>query len=68
DHSLLFPPEKISPVKLKGSPTTEVLNLDGEIPTCVDDRDCFEDIQDVYDQLYMCDSSSNKRPSSGLGQ
>ncbi|CAK9165961.1 unnamed protein product [Ilex paraguariensis] len=28
-------------------------DLEEEIPTCVKDEDCFEDIQDVYDQLFV---------------
>ncbi|CAK9146444.1 unnamed protein product [Ilex paraguariensis] len=30
-----------------------VEDLEEEIPTCVKDEDCFEDIQDVYDQLFV---------------
>ncbi|CAK9142287.1 unnamed protein product, partial [Ilex paraguariensis] len=63
-----LPHRENSTSEVKASPTTKVLDLDEEIPTCMEDKDCFEDIQDVYDQLYTCDSSSNKRPSSGLGQ
>ncbi|CAK9156412.1 unnamed protein product, partial [Ilex paraguariensis] len=28
-------------------------NLEEEISKCVEDEDCFEDIQDIYDQLYI---------------
>ncbi|CAK9174805.1 unnamed protein product, partial [Ilex paraguariensis] len=39
--------------EVKATPTTKVEDLAEKIPTCgaLEDEECFEDIQDAYDQL-----------------
>ena len=47
------PPRENSTREVEASPPMELHGLDEEIPTCVEDSDCNEDIQDVHDQLYV---------------
>ncbi|CAK9174324.1 unnamed protein product [Ilex paraguariensis] len=39
--------------EVEESPTMSVEDLEEEIPICVEDEEYFEDIQDIYDQLYV---------------
>ncbi|CAK9162755.1 unnamed protein product, partial [Ilex paraguariensis] len=50
---LFFPPRETSTSGVETSFTTKVEDLENEIPTYVEDEECYEDIQDVYDQLYL---------------
>ncbi|CAK9150548.1 unnamed protein product, partial [Ilex paraguariensis] len=50
---LPFPPRETSTNGVETSPTTEVNDLEKEIPTCVEDDECYKDIQAVYDQLHL---------------
>ncbi|CAK9180951.1 unnamed protein product [Ilex paraguariensis] len=50
---LSFPPRETSTGEVEASPTIEGDDLDEEIPMCVEDEDCYKDIQDVYDQLHV---------------
>ncbi|CAK9187844.1 unnamed protein product, partial [Ilex paraguariensis] len=52
-RQLSYSPRETSIREVEASPTTEVDDLEEKIPTWVEDEDCYEDIQDVCEQLYV---------------
>ncbi|CAK9178818.1 unnamed protein product, partial [Ilex paraguariensis] len=51
-YVLSYLPRENSTSEVEATPTTMVEELEEEIPTSVEDEECFEDIHDMYDQLY----------------
>ncbi|CAK9139848.1 unnamed protein product, partial [Ilex paraguariensis] len=59
---------KFPRVKLEQGLPQKVDDLDKKIPICVENVICYEDIQDLYDQLYVQFLKQQEKVLSLIGQ